>query len=300
LGESTAALATLSAYSVDHQYRGGDVVISTDDLDVLVSTEWITDHLDDAAVRLVEVDVSPANYNQGHLPGAVLWNAYSDLRDVDYRPISRTDFQQLLSRSGIDQDTTVVFYGYGALLGFWLMKAYGHRDVRMLNASREAWEKDGGGWSSDIPTPMATSYELPAEDKHLLASRDDVTAAMDDGASVVLDVRSVAEYRGERFWPSGATEGAGRAGHIPNAVNVPIDLVRDASGAVKDTDELRRLYTEAGISPDQRVITYCTIGNRASLAWFVLKYLLGYPNVAVYQGSYVEWGKLPDTPIEPG
>ena len=274
-------------------------MISTAELDVLVSTEWITDHLDDAAVRFVEVDVSPSNYNAGHIPGAVLWNAYSDLRDADYRPISRTDFQQLLRRSGIGQDTTVVVYGYGALLGFWLMKAYGHRDVRMLNASRDAWEKDGGEWSIDVPTPMATSYELPAEDTDVLATRDDVLAAIHDGSSVVLDVRSDAEYRGERFWPSGATADAGRAGHIPHAIHVPIDLVRDQSGAVKGADELRRLYTEAGISPEQRVITYCTIGNRASLAWFALKYLLGYPNVAVYQGSYVEWGKLPDTPIEP-
>ena len=275
-------------------------MISSADLDVLVSTEWISEHLDDAGVRLVEVDVSPANYNSGHVPGAVLWNAYSDLRDTDYRPISRTEFQQLLSRSGISEDTTVVFYGYGALLGFWLMKAYGHRDARMLNGNRDRWEQDGGDWSVDVPTPAATSYELPAEDKDLLASRDDIIAAIEDGGSVVLDVRSDAEYRGERFWPSGATADTGRAGHIANAVHVPIDLVRDESGAVKGADELRRLYTEAGISPGDHVITYCTIGNRASLAWFILKYLLSFPNVAVYQGSYVEWGKLPDTPIEPG
>jgi thiosulfate/3-mercaptopyruvate sulfurtransferase len=274
-------------------------VISNAELDVLVDAGWIADRLGDAGVRVVEVDVSPANYNQGHIPGAVLWNAYTDLRDADYRPIPRTDFERVISRSGIRSDSTVVFYGYGAFLGFWLMKAYGHQDVRMLNGSRDEWEKHGGEWSSDVPDPQATSYELPAEDKDLLASRAEVEAAISDPATLVLDVRSNAEFRGEQFWPSGATEGAGRAGHVPSAVHVPIDLVVDEAGAIKGTDDLRRLYVAAGISPDRRVITYCTIGNRASLAWFVLKYLLGYPNVTVYQGSYVEWGKLPNSPIEP-
>lgn len=274
-------------------------MISTAGLDMLVDARWITDHLGDSGVRVVEVDVSPAKYNQGHIPGAVLWNAYADLRDADYRPIPRTEFEHVLSRFGISPDTTVVFYGYGALLGFWLMKAYGHQDARILNGHREEWEKYGGEWESEIPAPSPTSYQLPAEDAELLASRDDVEAAIHDSGSLVLDVRSVAEFQGERFWPSGAIEGAGRAGHIPNAVHVPIDLVRDEAGAIKGADELRGLYAEAGVSPDQRVVIYCTIGNRASLAWFVLKYLLGYPDVAVYQGSYVEWGKLPDAQIEP-
>lgn len=273
-------------------------MISAAHLDVLADTGWIADHLGDTSVRLVEVDVSPVSYNQGHIPGAVLWNAYADLRHADYRPVPRSDFERVLSRSGIGPDTTVVFYGYGALLGFWLMKAYGHQDVRILNGNRDEWEKHGGEWSSEVPAPPPTSYQLPAEDKQLLASRDDVEAAVGDPGSAVLDVRSDAEYLGERFWPSGATADVGRAGHIPSAVHVPIDLVRNEAGEIKGPDDLRRLYLDAGISPEQRVITYCTIGNRASLAWFVLKYLLGYPNVAVYQGSYVEWGKLPDTAVE--
>ena len=206
-------------------------------------------HLSDNGVRLVEVDVSPATYNQGHIPGAVLWNAYADLRDADYRPVPRTDFEQVLSRSGISPDTTVVFYGYGAVLGFWLMKAYGHQDVRILNGNRDEWEKHGGEWSSEVPVPTATSYQLPAEDKELLASRDDVEAAIGDPGSTVLDVRSDAEYRGERFWPSGATADVGRAGHVPNAVHVPIDLVRNEAGAIKGAGELRRLYAEAAFRP---------------------------------------------------
>ena len=134
----------------------------------------------------------------------------------------------------------------------------------------------------------------------MLASQEDVEAAIKDPGSVILDVRSDGEYRGERFWPSGATANTGKAGHIPSAINVPIDLTRDVAGAIKGEDELRDLYAKAGVTPDQRVVIYCTIGNRASLAWFILKDLLEHPNVAVYQGSYVEWGKLPDAPVDSG
>jgi thiosulfate/3-mercaptopyruvate sulfurtransferase len=265
--------------------------------DLLVDAKWVADHVGDAKVRLVEVDVSPANYNQGHIPGAVLWNAYADLRDAGYRPVPRAEFQRVVSRSGIGPDTTVVFYGYGAYLGFWLLKAYGHQDVRVLGGGRDEWEKSGNEWTTVVPAPAETTYALPTEDRDVLASLEEVESASDDPATLVLDVRSPAEYDGERFWPSGATADVGRAGHIPGAAHVPIDGVRDEAGAIKGTNELRRLFADAGVLPDQRVIAYCTIGNRASLAWFILKYQLGYPNVAVYQGSYVEWGKLPDAPV---
>jgi thiosulfate/3-mercaptopyruvate sulfurtransferase len=268
------------------------------ELDAFVEPGWIAQHLDEPDVRVVEVDVSPATYNQGHIPGAVLWNAYTDLRDPDYRPVPKEDFERLISRSEIGPNTTVVFYGYGAFLGFWLMKAHGHGDVRMLNGDRDEWEKQGRQWSTAVPALASASYTLPAADSELLASREVVEEAMGDPERVVLDVRSDAEFRGEWFWPSGAPEDVGRAGHIPGAVHVPIDQLRDANGDLKGIRELRALYQDAGISLDQRIITYCTIGNRASLAWFVLKYLLGYPHVGVYQGSYVEWGKLPETPVD--
>lgn len=264
----------------------------------LVDAGWIARNLANAGVRVVEIDVSPSTYKKGHIPGAVFWDAYADLRDTAYRAISRAEFERVVSRSGISNDTTVVFYGYGALLGYWLMKAYGHRDVRVLNGVRDEWEKQGGVWDSDVPAYTPTSYRLAAEDRSLLASQEDVESAIKDRGSVIIDVRSDGEYRGERFWPSGATANIGRAGHIPTAINVPIDLTRDVSGAIRGEGELRDLYTKAGATPDQRVIVYCTIGNRASLAWFVLKNLLEYPNVAVYQGSYVEWGKLPDAPVD--
>ena len=264
----------------------------------LVDADWIARHVDDDTVRLVEVDVSPATYKKGHLPGAVLWNAYADLRDPSYRVVPAAQFEQVVSRSGISQDTTVVFYGYGALLGFWLMKAYGHRDVRVLNGSREDWEKQGGAWDSNLTSYAPTSYRLASADSSVLASQKDLEAAIKDKNSVILDVRSDAEYRGERFWPSGATADTGRAGHIRNAIHVPIDIVRSDGGAIKSEEELREIYVRAGVTPERRVITYCTIGNRASLAWFILSEVLNYPNVAVYHGSYVEWGKLPDTPID--
>jgi thiosulfate/3-mercaptopyruvate sulfurtransferase len=256
------------------------------------------DHLDDSTVRIIEVDVSPATYNKGHIPGAVLWNAYGDLRDADYRPIPWAEFEHVVRRSGISSDTTAVFYGYGAFLGYWLMASHGHPDVRVLKADRTAWESQGGAWSTEIPSPATTSYELPVEDKDLLTTRAGVDAAIEGGDTLILDVRSIDEFRGGRFWPSGATEGVGRAGHIPHAVHVPVDLIRGDDTALKDTEALRRLYEDAGVLPDKRVIVYCTIGNRASLVWFVLTRLLGYPNVSVYQGSYVEWGKLPDTLVE--
>lgn len=275
-------------------------MISTANLDELVDARWIAEHTGDAGVRVVEVDVSAATYNQGHIPGAVLWNAYTDLRDSQYRAVPRAVFEKVLARAGISPDSTIVFYGYGALLGFWLMKAYGHQDVRLLNGNREDWEQQGGQWSDAVPTPTPTVYPLPAEDAKVLATREDVEAAINDPASTILDVRAESEYTGERFWPSGATADTGRAGRIAEAVHAPIDRVRSESGELKGADELRALYAEAGISPEQRVIIYCTIGNRASLAWFILTYLLGYPDVSVYQGSYVEWGKLSDTAVETG
>jgi thiosulfate/3-mercaptopyruvate sulfurtransferase len=264
----------------------------------IVDVAWIVEHMRDPAVRLVEVDVSKAAYESGHIPGAVLWNAYSDLRDSDYLPIGHGELEQLLSRSGIAPGTTVVVYGYGAALGFWLMTAYGHGDVRMLIGSREQWSQAGQRWSTDVPGPDAGTARLAAVHADALACRADVEAAIGERDHVLLDVRSEAEYDGERFWPSGATEDVGRAGRLPGATSVPIDALRNEDDTLKPVEELRRVCEEAGITGDKHVIVYCTIGNRASQAWFALKYLLGYPDVRVYYASWVEWGKATDTPIE--
>jgi thiosulfate/3-mercaptopyruvate sulfurtransferase len=264
----------------------------------IVDSAWVAAHDADADVKVVEVDVSRAAYDAGHIPGAVLWNAYSDLRDLSYRPISHSQLERLLSRTGITPETTLVFYGYGAVLGFWLMKAHGHRDVRMLAGTRERWAGAGGEWSTDVPEPAESSYPLAGANADALASQADVEAAIDDPACVLLDVRSKEEYSGERFWPSGATEDAGRAGRLPGAVSVPIDLLRNDDETLKSTDELRGTFERAGVTAEKRVIVYCTIGNRASQAWYGLRYMLGYPDVSVYYGSWVEWGKAPGTPIE--
>jgi len=275
------------------------MVLHGGDPSAIVDVEWIAAHLSDPGFRLVEVDVSRASYEKGHIPGAVLWNAYGDLRDENYRPVAPAQLESLLSSSGISPETCVVFYGYSAPLGFWLLRAHGHEDVRVLMGSRDQWAKAGHDWSTDAPNLSESAHPPVAANAELLASREAVQEAIDDPAQILLDVRADAEYSGERFWPSGATDDAGRAGHVPGAVNVPIGLLRAEDGTLKHPEELRRILEQAGVTKDKAILTYCTIGNRASEAWFALKYLLDYPDARVYYGSWVDWGRATDTPIEP-
>lgn len=264
----------------------------------LVDPDWISDHLDDPEVRVVEIDVSTAAYEEGHIPGATVWNAYTDLRHPDYTPIDSPQLATLLSRSGITPETTVVLYGYGAYLGLWLMTSYCHERALLMDGPRERWERAGMQWSTATAEPIRSRYPLPRRDGNTIASRETVAWSIGSADAAILDVRSDAEYAGERFWPSGGTHDAGRGGHIPGAIHVPFELVRDDNGLLRHPDELQRLFVAAGVQPEREVITYCTIGNRASQVWFALKHVLGYPNVTVYYGSWVEWGKLADTPIE--
>jgi len=265
--------------------------------DGIVDVAWIVAHVGDPRVRLIEVDASRAAYDQGHIPGSVYWDAYADLRDSAFRPVPLPELRRLLSRSGITPTTIVVTYGYAAPLGFWLLKAHGHGDVRMLPGSRDQWSRAGERWTTEVPQPDESRYPLLREDLDIMASRQVVEAAIGRPDQVILDVRSEPEYGGERFWPSGATENTGRAGHIPGAVNVPIDLLRDEQGAPKSVEELRPTFESSGVTKDKAVITYCTIGNRASEAWFALKYGLGYPQVRVYYDSWAVWGKLIDSAV---
>ena len=266
---------------------------------VLVDPAWISEHLDDPRVRLIEVDVSPAAYEEGHIPGAVFWSAYGDLRDADFTPVGREELERLLSSAGITPETILVVYGYAGALGFWLLKAHGHRDVRIMEGEHGRWAEAGGKWSTEVPQPTESAYSLPPASEGLEASREAMEAAIEDPGQILLDVRSELEYSGEQFWPSGASEDVGRAGHVPGAINVPIDLLRDESRFLRDSDELRRAFDRSGVTPDKAVIVYCTIGNRAAQAWFGLSHLLGYPDVRVYYNSWVEWGRRSDSAIEP-
>ncbi len=266
--------------------------------EVLVDSKWLEEHLDDPRVRVVEVDVSPAAYGEGHIPGAVLWNIYSDLKDAEYRLRDAAAIEALVERSGIGPDTTVVFYGYGPAIGFWLLKLFRHVDARILDASRETWQAQGRPWSTTAdPAPLATRYPLPREDEHVRARQAEVARAVGRPGHVILDVRSDDEYRGERFWPSGGMEEGGRAGHIPGAVHAPADRFADADGAFRPTAELAELYAPLGLDDADDVITYCTIGARAATTWFVLTHLLGHERTRVYDGSWAEWGRMQDTPV---
>ena len=263
---------------------------------VLVGPQWLADRLEDPQVRIIEVDVSPAAYNDWHISGAVLWNVYADLKDPGYRLTNATGLEDLMARSGIGPGTTVVFYGYAPALGFWLMKLYGHQDVRILDCSRATWDAEGRARSSEAIAPDAGSMHLGVEDSRIRATQEALLDAIDQPGTTLVDVRSAAEYAGECFWPSGGMEPGGRAGHIPSAVHQPIDGLYNSDGSFRSPAELRSIFSAVDLEGPGDLITYCTIGGRAATAWFVLTYLLGRENVRVYDGSWAEWGMLPERP----
>src|SRR5580700_4509662 len=265
---------------------------------VLVPPQWLETHLHDPAVRVVEVDVSRLGYDEWHIPGATLWDVYRDLKDAEYRTVDAAAAERLLARSGIDPDSTVVFYGYAPALGFWLLKLYGHADVRILDCSRDTWRKEGRPASSQALEPARAGYVLPQPDGTLRADHAAVRDAIGAHRQVIVDVRGWDEYRGERFWPSGGLDPAGRAGHIPSAVHQPIDGLYDERGAFRPVTDLRAVFSAVDLDGGEELISYCTIGGRACTAWFVLTYLLGRDHVRVYDGSWAEWGRMAGAPVE--
>lgn len=265
---------------------------------VLVDQEWLKAHLRDPNVQVIEVDVSRAAYDDWHIEGAVLWNIYSDLKDSDYGTVGPAGLQRLVARSGIGPETTIVFYGYAPALGVWLMKLHGHNDVRILDCSRATWQAGGYPRSTAAAEPAPGTFHLVREDGRIRAELATVHEAIGRGDTTIVDVRSRREYCGECFWPSGGMEPGGRAGHVPSAVHQPLEDLYNADGSFRSTSELRRVFSAINLEDGGELITYCTIGGRASTAWFILTYLLGRDHVRVYDGSWAEWGRLAGAPVE--
>ncbi|MFQ5709342.1 MAG: sulfurtransferase [bacterium] len=272
---------------------------------VLASTEWVDDHKKDPNVVVVEVDVDTKAYDEGHVPGAVGWNWQTQLCDTVQRDIiKKTDLETLLGSSGISNDHTIILYGdnnnWFAAWAFWQLKIYGHEDVRIMDGGRKKWLAEGRTVSKERPATNATSYSAKDPELSLRAFLPEVQDAYKSTSAALVDVRSADEFTGKILAPPGLPETCQRGGHIPGAKNIGWGLACNEDGTFKNFDDLRTLYSGRGVTQDKNVITYCRIGERSSHSWFVLKYLLGYPNVKNYDGSWTEWGNLVGAPIERG
>ncbi len=274
--------------------------------DVLVSTEWVAEHLNDPNIRIVESNEDPLLYPSGHIPGAVQVDWTHDLNDQVRRDyLDKAGFEALMSRNGITPETTVVFYGdknnWWATYAFWVFQLFGHTNAKVMDGGRAKWEREGRELTREVPQYEATTYNaLERDDTQIRAFRDEVLEHVNAGLPLV-DVRSPAEFSGEKLhMPDYPQEGALRGGHIPGAQSVPWARAVDAdTSTFKSADDLRAIYEgEKGLNKSDDIIAYCRIGERSSHSWFVLKYLLGYEKVRNYDGSWTEWGNLVNVPIE--
>jgi len=273
---------------------------------VLVTTDWLAEHLNDDGVVVAEVDENPDLYDEGHIAGAVKLHWRDDLQDpVERDLVDKPTFERLLSKRGIANDTTLVLYGdknnWFAAYAYWYLKIYGHGDVRILDGGRQKWADEGREFTTETPQPQQADYKANERDESIRTYRDSVRAQIGEQSKALVDVRSPQEYAGELIAPPGyEQEGAQRAGHIPTAASIPwATAVRD-DGTFKSADELRELYEGKGVTPEKEVTAYCRIGERSAHTWFVLRELLGYETVRNYDGSWTEWGNLVDVPIERG
>ncbi len=271
--------------------------------EVLASTSWVQEHLKDPNVRVVEVDVDTKAYEEGHAPGALGWAWNTQLCDTLRRDIiPKEKFEKLLSESGIGNDTTVVLYGdnnnWFAAWAFWQLKIYGHSEVRLMNGGRKKWIEEGRELAKETPSYPRKPYAAKNPDFSIRAFLTEVEKGIEKKAIDLVDVRSPQEYTGEILAPPGLPETCQRGGHIPGAKSIPWGKACNEDGTFKTREELRKLYSEAGISFKKPIVAYCRIGERSSHTWFVLKYLLGQKDVKNYDGSWTEWGNLVARPIE--
>jgi len=272
----------------------------------LVDTSWVADHLNDPSVILVESNEDPLLYPSGHIPGAFEVDWTLDLNDPLVRDyLNQVGFATLMSRIGATPESKIVFYGdknnWWACYAFWVFQLFGHTNAAVMDGGRLKWVKEGRPTTTDKPTAIPTNYPAPSrDDSKLRAFRDEVLTHVHQQGQLV-DVRSPEEFSGERMhMPDYPNEGALRGGHIPGAKSVPwAKAINPDNGTFKSMEELRELYeTSQGLNPTEPTIAYCRIGERSSHTWFVLKYLLGHPNVKNYDGSWTEWGNSVGFPIE--
>lgn len=280
---------------------------------VLVETDWVFAHLNDPTIRILEVSVDTAAFQQGHIPGAVALDWFHDLEQHPIRDIaSRTKIERLLGEAGVANTTTVLLYGdnhnWFAAYAYWLLKYYGHRGARLINGGRQKWIDEGRPLTKESPKVAPATYTAHDPDDAIRALREYVIAVVGAAGRSLLepghihrylvDVRSPREFSGEILAPPHLPqEGAYRGGHIPGAVNIPWEEAVTPNGTFRPVDELRKLYEEQRITPDKEIIVYCRIGERSAHTWFVLTELLGYPNVRNYDGSWIEYGNLVGVPI---
>jgi thiosulfate/3-mercaptopyruvate sulfurtransferase len=272
--------------------------------EVLVETAWVADHLGQPKIKIVEVDVDTSAYQTGHVPGAIGLDWRRDLQAQPIRDLlGRQEFERLLSEKGISSDDSIIVYGdnnnWFAAWFVWNLKYYGHKDARLMNGGRKKWQDEGRELTTEVRQQARATYKAGEPVKAIRALRDDVRKAVDGKDVELVDVRSPKEYSGELLAPENLPqEGAQRGGHIPGAANIPWGQAVREDGTFKSPAELRELYASKGVTPDKAVIAYCRIGERSSHTWFVLNYLLGFPNVRNYDGSWTEWGSLIGAPIE--
>ena len=270
----------------------------------LVTADWVAENINNPHVAIVEVDEDTTLYAQGHIENAITFNWREDLQDGLRRDIiSKEGFEALLSKSGIANDTTVVLYGgnnnWFAAYAYWYFKLYGHQDVRLLDGGRKRWELDARPFVTATPSRTATRYVAKDQDLTLRAFRDEVVAAI--GVKNIVDVRSPAEFSGELAAPAHLPQEGGQVkGHVPSAKNIPWSKAANEDGTFKSQDELKDIYTSAGIDLAKDTIAYCRIGERSAFSWFVLHELLGVKNVKNYDGSWTEYGSLVGVPVEIG